>query len=116
MDLPDAHTLSQNLDTVFKKFSCAAKFKVAFGFVLKTVEEGTCRYCYAHEKIPLTEQSRLVAIKEDLVRVKNGLSKTYMSKTCLNERANTLCKFYKLTNVTSFAVLLRKVPMCSKTQ
>ena len=40
----DAHTLSQQLDTAFEKLECAVKMIVAIGFVLKNVEDGTCRY------------------------------------------------------------------------
>ena len=48
MDILDAHTSSQKLDTVFEKLKCAAKMNVAFGFVLKNIEDGSCRYYYAH--------------------------------------------------------------------
>ena len=50
MDILEANTLSQKLDTVFEKLKCAEKLKVAFGFVLKNVEDGTRRYYYGHEK------------------------------------------------------------------
>ena len=46
----DARTLSTKLDTVFEKLKYAAKVNVAFGFLLKNREDGTC-WCYcAHEK------------------------------------------------------------------
>ena len=63
MEILDAHILSQKLDTVFEKLKCAAKWNVAFGFVLKNVEEGTCRYNYAHENNTEMERSKLVATK-----------------------------------------------------
>ena len=59
MNILHAHTLSQKLDTVFDKLKCAAKLNVAFGFVLKNVDDGTCRYFYAHEKNTLMERSKL---------------------------------------------------------
>ena len=43
MEILDAHTLSQKLDRVLEKLNCAEKLEVAFGFVHKNVELGTCR-------------------------------------------------------------------------
>ena len=44
MEILDAHILSQKLDTVLKVLKCAANLNFAFGFVLKNIELGTCRY------------------------------------------------------------------------
>ena len=44
MNILDAHTLSQKLDTVFDKLKCVAKLNVPFGFVLTNVEEGIRRF------------------------------------------------------------------------
>ena len=41
--------LNDKLDYVFKELKCAAKVILAFGFVLKNVEDGSSRYFYAHE-------------------------------------------------------------------
>ena len=49
MNILDGHTLTQKLVRVIDKLKCAAKLNVSFGFVLKNVEDGTCRYYYAHE-------------------------------------------------------------------
>ena len=43
--------LNMKLDTVFEKFKFAAKLNVAFGLVLRNVEDGSCRCYYALEKI-----------------------------------------------------------------
>ena len=40
---------NQNMDLVFKGLKCAAKVNLAFGLVLKKVEDGTCRCFFAHE-------------------------------------------------------------------
>ena len=74
MDILDAHTLSQKLDTVSEKLKCGAKLNVAIGFALKNVEDGTCRYLYAHENNSLMEWSKHVAVKKYLVKIKNVLS------------------------------------------
>ena len=55
MEKLDAHILSLKLDTVFGNLKCAAKLNVAFGFVHKIVEDGFCRYYYAHENNTLMD-------------------------------------------------------------
>ena len=40
--------LNDKLDYVFNEMNCAAKVNLAFGFVLKNVEDGSSRYFYAH--------------------------------------------------------------------
>ena len=40
----DAQTLSKNIDTVFENPNFIAKLNVAYGIVLKNIEDGTCRY------------------------------------------------------------------------
>ena len=82
MEILDAHTFSQKLDTVFEKLKCAVKLNVAFAFVLKNVEDGTCRYYYAHENNTMMERSKLVATKEDLVKIKNVLNNIDMIEAC----------------------------------
>ena len=42
--------INRRLDLVFKGLKCAAKVTLAFGFVLKNVEDGSSRNFYAHEK------------------------------------------------------------------
>ena len=76
MNLLDAHTLSQKLDTKYKKLKCAAKLNVAFSFVLENVEDGTSLYYYAHENNTLMQRSKFVSTKENLVKIKNVLSNT----------------------------------------
>ena len=90
MEIMDAHTLSKKLDTVFEKLKCAAKLSIAFGFVLKNVEDGACRYYYAHENNTVMERSKLVATKEGLVKVKNVLSNIDLIEACTEERAKKI--------------------------
>ena len=70
------NSLSKKIDSEFEKFKCSAKFNVAFGFVLKNVENGTCGFYYAHENKTLLERSKFLATKEDLLKIKNVLSNT----------------------------------------
>ena len=59
MEFLDAHNLSRKLDTVFQKLKSAAKLKITFGFVLKILENGTCRRYHARENNFLMGRSRL---------------------------------------------------------
>ena len=40
----DISLLNDTLDYVFKELKCSAKVNIAFGFVLKNIEDGMCRY------------------------------------------------------------------------
>ena len=107
----DPKYLLEKLDIVFDSLKCAAMLNVAFGFVLQNVEDGSCRYYYAHEINTLLERCKLVATTEDLTEVKNLLSNTGITESCKRERANTKWIFYKVTSLTIFAALLKEVPM-----
>ena len=85
MDTQDPKCLLEKLDVVFDSLKRAAKLIVAFGFVLKNVEDGGCRYKYAQENITLMERSILVATTEDLTKSKNLLSKTCVIESCTRE-------------------------------
>ena len=110
----DSFLLNDKLDYVFKELKCAAKINIAFGFVLKNIEDGMCRYFYAHENITIMEKSKLVCTPDDIVNLKEKLQKMDIMDLCTRERANTEGKFYKLTNLTIFAALLKDIPMGCK--
>ena len=59
-------------------------------------------------------RSQLVATTEVLINIENQLGKLDVTETCKRERENTTWKFYKLTNGTIFAALLREIPMWCK--
>ena len=71
----DISLLNDKLDYVFKELKCAAKVNLAFGFVLKNIEDGMCRYFYAHEKNTIMEKSKLVCTPEDIVNLKEKIQK-----------------------------------------
>ena len=100
----------KNLD----KLMCVAKLNLALGFILKNNEDGKFRYFYAHESNTLLEQSKLVSNKDDMAKMKEILKKTDVIESCTKERSNTKWRFFKLTNLTIFAGLLRDIPMGSK--
>ena len=110
MNILDAHTMSQKLDRVFEKLECATKLNIAFGCVLKYVEDGTCQCNYANQNNTLIDGLKLVTTKGDLIKIRNVLSNTDVFEACTTERI-TQWTFYKLTNFTVFAALLKRVPM-----
>ena len=52
----DISSLNDKLDYVFKELKCAAKVNLAFGFVLKNIEDGMSRYFYAYENNTIMER------------------------------------------------------------
>ena len=110
----DNSLINKKLDLVFKGRKCAAKVNLIFGFVLKNVENGSCRYSYAHENYTVMEMSKLVYTPNDITNLEQKLQKMDIVDLCTQERANTKWKFYKLTKLTVFAALLKDVPMSCK--
>ena len=87
---PWMHTLfSKKLNRVFKKFKCAAKLSVSFGFVLTNVEDEIFRCYYPHENNTLMERSKVLATKEDLAEIGNVFITTNVTAECTKERAKT---------------------------
>ena len=91
----DMSLLNDKLDYVFKELTCAAKVNLAFGFVLKNIEDGMCRYFYAHENNTIMETSKLVCTQADMTNLKDRMQKMDIVDICTRERANTKWKFYK---------------------
>ena len=112
----DSFLLNDKLDYVFKELKSAAKANLAFGFVLKNIENGMCRYFYAHENNTVMERSKLVCTPDDITNLKDKSHKMDIVDLCTRERTNTNWKFYKLTNLKVFAAQLKNVPMgCNDT-
>ena len=99
---------------VFKELKCAAKINLAFGFVLKKIEDGMCRYFYAYENNTVTERAKLVSTQTDMTNLTERMQKMDIVDLWTRERTNTKWKFYKLTNLTIFASLLKDVLMGCK--
>ena len=106
--------VNEKLDHFFNSLKCAAKVIVAFGFILKKIEDGGFRYFYAHENDTLLDRSKLVCIHDDMAKLKDFLNKIDVIESCNRERMNTNWRFYKLTNLIVFAALLKGVPMGCK--
>ena len=106
--------VNEKLDQFFNNLKCPAKMNLAFGFILKKIEDGGLRYFYAHENNTLLDRSKLVCTHDELSKLKDFLNKTDVIESCSRERMNTKRRFYKLTNLTVFAALLKDVPMWCK--
>ena len=110
----DMSLLNDKLDYVFKELKCAAKVILAFGFVLQNIEDGMCRYFYAHQNNTFMERSELVCTQLVMTNLKDRMQKVDFVDICTRERANTKWKFYKLTNLPIFASLLKDIPIGCK--
>ena len=106
--------VNEKLDHFFNNLKCAAKVNLAFGFILKNIEDGGFRYFDAHQNNTLLDRSKLVCTHDDLAKLKDFLNKTDVRESCSRERMNTKWRFYKLTDLTVFAALLKDVPMGCK--
>ena len=106
--------VNEKFDHFFKNLICAAKVNLAFGFVIENLEDGGFRYFYAHKNNTLLDRSKSVCTHDDLANLKSFLNKTDIIESCSRERMNTKRRFYKLTNLTVFAALLKDVPMGCK--
>ena len=106
--------VNEKLDHFFNNLKCAEKVNLAFGFILKNIEDGGFRFFYEHENNTLLDRSKPVCTHDDLAKLKDFLNKTNVIESCSRERMNTKWRFYKLTNLTVFAALLKDVPMGCK--
>ena len=110
----DMSLLNDKQDYVFKELKFAAKVNLAFGFVLKNIEDGSCGCFYAHENNTVMDRSKLVCTQADMTNLKDRMQKMDIVEICTRERTNTKWSFYKLTNITIFASLLKDLPIGCK--
>ena len=106
--------LTSNLIIFSNNLKCAAKMNLAFGFILKNIEDGGFRYFHTHENITLLERSKLMCTRDDLPKLEISFNKADVIESCSRKRLSTKWRFYKLTNLTLFAVLLKDVPIGCK--
>ena len=109
-----AQVIEEKMDRVLDKLKCVAKLNLALCFIVKNIEDGKFRYFYAHGNNTLLEESKLVSKKDDMAKLKEILKKTDVIELCTHEKSNTKWRFFKLTNLTIFAALLRDIPMGCK--
>ena len=109
-----AQVVEEKSDRVLDKLKCVVKLNLALGFILKNIEDRNFRYFYADENNALLEQSKLVSNKDGMAKLKEMLKKTDVIESCTKERSNRKWRFFKLTNLTIFAAILRDIPMGCK--
>ena len=81
--------LNEKLDHSFSNLKCAAKVNLAFGFILKNIEDGGLRYFHAHENNTLLDRSKLVCTHNDLAKLKGFLNLFDVKASCSRERTST---------------------------
>ena len=91
----DNSLINQKLNLVFRGLKCAAKINLAFGFVLKNVEDGSFEYFYAQENNTVMERSKLECTPDDSTNLKEKLQKMDIVDLRTRERANTKWKFFQ---------------------
>ena len=82
----------------------------SFWLHFKNIEDGGFRFFYAHENHTLLDRSKFVWSLDDLIKLKESLNKTDVIELCSWETLNTKWRFFKLTNFTVFAALLKDLP------
>ena len=109
-----SQVIEEELDRFLDKLKCVAKLNLAVGLILKNIEDGKSRNFFAHENNTLLEQSKLLSNKDDMAKLEEILKKTDVMELCTKERSYTKWWFFKFTNLTIFAALLRDIPMVCK--
>ena len=108
--------LNDKLDCVIEELKCASKVNLAFGFVLKNIEDAMCRYFYAHGNNIFMERPKLVCTQVYMTNLKKRMQKTDIVDIRTRERAKTKWKFFEFTNFSIFVSLLKLVPrVCTDT-
>ena len=91
-----------------------SKIESGFWFHFGKYRGWRFRYFYAHENNTLLDRSKLVWTHDDMSKLKDFLNKTDVIESCSREGMNTKWRFYKLTNLTVIAALLKDVPLGCK--
>ena len=82
--------VNAKLDHFFNNLKCAAKVNLAFGFILKNIEDGGFRYFYVHGNNTLLDRSKLLCTRDDLAKLKDFVNKTDVIESCSRERMKTM--------------------------
>ena len=92
--------INEKVEHVYRQLKYAAKVNLAFKFVLRNLENGTCSYFYAHQNFTIMDKSKLFCLQGDRANLIEKLRKVDIVDHCTRERANSKWKYYNLTNVT----------------
>ena len=80
----------------------------------KKTEDGGFSYFYVHGNITLLDRSKLVCTHDELAKLKDFVNKTDIVEFRGREKMTTKWRFYRLTNLTVSAALLKEVAMGCK--
>ena len=86
--------VNEKLDHFFKNWNCAAKVNLAFGFLLKNIEDGGFRCFYAHDNNTLLDRSKHVCTRDNLARLKANPNNSDVIESCSRERLSTKWRLY----------------------
>ena len=81
--------VNDKLDHFFNNLKCTVKITLAFGFILKSIEDGRYQYFYAHENNTLLDRSQLVCTKDELTKLKSIVNQTDGIESCTRKRMKT---------------------------
>ena len=98
----------------FQQLEMCSKSESGFWFHFEKHRRVRVQILLRTQKQYLLYRSKLVCTHDNLAKLKDFLNKTDVIKSCSRERMNTKWRFYKLTNLTVFAALLKDVPMRCK--
>ena len=114
--LSTKQSLTRDLINYFirQQFEKCSKSESGFWLHFQKKEDGGFRCFYAHKNKTLLDRSKFVRTHDDLAKLKDFLNNTDVIESYSRERMNTKWRFYKLTNLTVFAALLKDVPMGCK--
>ena len=85
--------VNEKLDHFFSNLKCAAKVNLAFGFILRHIEDGGFRHFYAHENNTLMDRSKFVFTHDDLGKLKDFLNQIDVIESCSREKTNIKWRF-----------------------
>ena len=105
-------TVINKLDFVYNDLPSSAKINISFGFVLQSVHNSDeFRYFYAADNNPIFLNPMVLSDDSDLNFIKSKLRSEDFLPNLINQRPDTKWKFYCVTNVTFFVILLSGVPL-----
>ena len=102
--------LNSKLNDVFIHLKYTAKVNVAFGFVMKSIDDSR-RFVYPQGKNSMLEKYKLFITGDDLKHFKAMIAANNVITACTRGMVDTKWQFLKLTNFTVFTILLKKIPM-----
>ena len=86
---------NDKMDNGCKQLKLLAEVNLAFGFVLKYIDDGTFRNFYAHKNKTVMETCKLVCTQDDVINLKENLQKKVNVEHCTRKKAYTNWSFYK---------------------